>query len=154
MGNLHLHTAMNNVTGRGGGHWACVYVCAKGGGKKGVVPFLLLPLLLLYHHPLFSFHSPPLPICTQPPSYQPHCRRSEREKRIERWRRTERETQGWGALDVHEHADRRACRQVMTAMLSPKIRQTRRGTFLCSALQVPASWLHHPQLYSFTSWHL
>lgn len=30
-------------------------------------------------------------------------------------------------MDVHEHAERTVCGRAMTAMLSPKIRQTRRG---------------------------
>lgn len=60
------------------------------------------------------------------------------------WEKERREAEGnagVGCVDVQEHADRRACGRAMTAMLSPKIRQTRRGRFTLSAF----TWteIHH-----------
>ncbi len=60
-------------------------------------------------------------------------------------------------MDVHEHADRRVCGRAMTAMLSPKIRQTRRGRtwFVSSAFTstVPASCISHLLIHNSVMTH-
>lgn len=88
---------MNNVKGRGGGHWAWAQAWQKNRGSSS--PSFPSP-------PLFSFHSPPLPVFTQPPSCRLHCRRSVGEGERQR------ETQGWGAwmyrnMPTGERADER-----------------------------------------------
>lgn len=67
----------------------------------------------------FPPRSPPLPCSPNPLSCRPHCRRSASEGK-------EREA-GVRYVDGKEHADGRALGPAMTTMLSPKIRQTRRG---------------------------
>ncbi|XP_044194316.1 rho GTPase-activating protein 22 isoform X1 [Thunnus albacares] len=51
----------------------------------------------------------------------------EKKRREAKTQRGRGRDKGWGALDVHEHAERRARGRAMTTMLSPKIRQTRRA---------------------------
>lgn len=126
---------MNNVTGMGGGTGR---VCRE--NKRGSSPSSNLFLTTSS-----SFHSPPLSRSPNPPplprplSCRTHCRRSERE---EEDREAEGET-GVGCVEVHEHAERRARGRAMTAMLSPKIRQTRRGrTQFAFTSTASASTLH------------
>lgn len=95
-------SAMNNGTGRGGGHWACAHRERKREREKirGVVPPppSLLP-------PPISFLSPPL-TCSPNPLAAGRTAEGQREKK-----RSEAEGDaGVGCLDVHEHADRRVCR--------------------------------------------
>lgn len=100
-------TTMNNVTGRGGGHWACVP------REKKIVPPPPLP------PPSLSILLP----CSPNPLAAGCTAEGQREKK----RREAEGEAGVRRSDVHEHADRRAFGWAMTAMLSPKIRQTRRG---------------------------
>lgn len=140
---------MNNVTGRGE---ATGCVCRKKKRERGSSSSSFTTP--------FSFHSPPLPCSPNPLSCRPHCRRSEREEK-RREAKTQREAEGEtgvGCLDVHEHAERRACGRAMTAMLSPKIRQTRRGKdtvclLLPSHLQyLPAAFAAHPSITHIMSY--
>lgn len=134
--NLLLHllladvTTMNNVTGRGGGPWVCVQREKKKGSSSSSSssPSFTTP---------FLSHSPPL-------SYSPNPLAAGRTAEGQREKRREAEGEaGVGYLDVHEHADRRSFGRAMTAMLSPKIRQTRRGRtrfiHMCSICQL--HWL-------------
>lgn len=127
----------------------------RGGRKKKREGWFLLPpppsSCLSFTTPLSL--SILLPSPAHPTPEPPAALQKVREKKRRRRKKGERgrdaarqrETQGWGALDVHEHAERRARGRAMTAMLSPKIRQTRRGRtrLVCSAFTstVPASCL-------------
>lgn len=137
---------MNNVAGLGG--WWLeeeLWVCLQK-KKEGQI---------LHHHPsllLFPFSSPspgrpnpPVP-SIHPPARRHHLAALQKVRaRGERaGKEAERQSGGVGWLDVEEHAERRAPGRAMTAMLSPKIRQTRRGTFVYSHLDVPATCLTPP----------
>lgn len=84
----------------------------------------------------FSFHSPPSTVLPTPLTPGRTA-----EGQSERKRREAKGETGVGCLDVHEHAERRERGQAMTTMLSPKIRQTRRGRTWLALLSyiIPAS---------------
>lgn len=90
----------------------------------------------------FSFHSPPSTVLPTPLTPGRTA-----EGQSERKRREAKGETGVGCLDVHEHAERRERGQAMTTMLSPKIRQTRRGR----TRLVSSAFLRYPcQLHQFT----
>lgn len=109
------------------GHWACAQG-KKGGGISSSSSFFSFTTP-------FSFHSPPSPnpLAAGRTAEGQRERRGGERRREEDTERQEGEKTGVGCLDVHEHAERRVRGRAMTAMLSPKIRQTRRGRtqFVC-----------------------
>lgn len=103
---------MNNVEGRGGSHWACAR-------RRDPSPFSPSPLACSCCW-----------CCLLQKVSGREKRIEDRQERMVCWERgIEREKrEGWGAGRTNEHAERRKRRPpAMTAMLSPKIRQTKRG---------------------------
>lgn len=136
---------MNNVAGLGGvaGGGTLGVFAEKKGGADPPPPPLSSSLSILLPFPRST--QPPVP-SIHPPARRHHLAALQKVRaRGERaGKEAERQSGGVGWLDVEEHAERRAPGRAMTAMLSPKIRQTRRGTFVYSHLDVPATCLTPP----------